>query len=344
MNIIIGANGAGKSNLLSFFKLLNWMTFAPDQLQFYIGKVGGANSLLHDGARTTPQIQALLTFDTEKGKNEYELRLFHAASDTLIFAEERIRFQRNDVLQESQWKSLGSGHRESNLLTAANDGDQTAKVMLNLLRGCVSYQFHNTSDTARMKQRWDVEDSRYLKDDGANLAAFLYRMRSENPKYYERILLTIRQIAPFISDFVLEPSFGTILLQWRERNSDMVFGPHQISDGTLRAILLVALLLQPEMNLPDLIILDEPELGLHPYAIEILAGLLQSVALKTQIIAATQSASLLDYFDAEDILVAERSGRESHFERLSSDKLEDWLDEYTLSELWRKNVIGGGPV
>ena len=343
LTVLIGANGSGKSNLISFFKLLNWMTFAPEQLQFYIGKAGGANALLFDGAATTPQIRARIAIETEAGLNEYQMRLFHAAPDTLIFAEEQFRFSRKDRATPANWISLGSGHRESNLPLKADEGDRTAKTILELLKRCVVYQFHDTSATARVKSRWDINDARYLRDDGANLAPFLYRLRENQNRYYRRIVDVIQQVAPFFLDFVLEPDFGRVYLQWRERNTDLIFGADQASDGTLRMMALVTLLLQPTDNLPNLILLDEPELGLHPYAINLLAGLIESASLHTQIILATQSMTLIDYFEPHDIIVVDRPNRASIYTKLDTTQLEEWLAEYSLAELWEKNVIGGRP-
>ena len=343
MNVLVGANGAGKSNLISFFQLLNWMTPSPGNLQHHIGAMGGANTILHDGAATTPQIQAALTFETEQGTNEYEMRLFHAAQDTLIFAEERYRFSSKQFPTVADWKGLGSGHRESRLPENATMEDKTAKTILWLLKKCVVYQFHNTSDKARIKQRWPKEDNWFLKEDAANLAPFLYRIRESRPRHYLRIVETVRQIAPFFADFELEPEDGTLILRWRERNTDVVFGPHQASDGTLRLFALVSLLLQPEEDLPSVVILDEPELGLHPYAINILAGILKAVSTQVQVILATQSMTLIDYFDPDEIIVVDRPGRESIFRRLDSAHLKDWLEEYSVAELWEKNVIGGRP-
>lgn len=344
LNVLIGANGAGKSNFISFFRMLNWMTFSP-RFQEYIARVGGANALLHDGAEITSQIQASLTIKTLSGTNDYAIRLFHAAPDKLVFAEEKLRFSQG-MVPNPKWTSLGSVHDETNLFSYADAGDttaKTAKTILELLRRCVVYQFHNTSETARIKQRWVVDDNLKLREDGANLASFLYRLRETKPKYYRRIVSNIHQIAPFFVDFELEPYQGSILLQWRERNTDLIFGAHQASDGTLRLMALVTLLLQPQDELPNLIILDEPELGLHPYAISIIAGLIQSVAIHTQVIVATQSTTLVDYFKPEHIIVVDRNNRESSFRRLDLEQLRDWLAEYSLSELWEKNVIGGRP-
>jgi predicted ATPase len=181
--------------------------------------------------------------------------------------------------------------------------------------------------------------------DAGNVAALLLRFREENGgAAYQRIIGTIRLIAPFFDDFVLEPDASNrVILNWREKESDQVFGPHQFSDGTLRAICLATLLLQPEKELPELIVVDEPELGLHPYALNVVADLLSKTALHTQILISTQSSSFLDNFDPEDIIAVNREGKESQFKRLNPTELDAWLDEYSLGEVWEKNIIGGGP-
>lgn len=346
INVLIGPNGAGKSNLVSFFRMLNQMMTPPGNLQLFVAKAGGASTLLHSGPATTLQIEAELTFKAIKGVNEYHFRLFHAAQDTLIFAEEKLRFTPRRVRSEdATWMPLGAGHRESNLIAKASDlkGSKTPRILWSFLHDCVVHQFHNTSETARIRQRWNVSDNRALKEDGANLAPFLLRIREQYPLHYQRITETLRQIAPYFADFVLTPERDTLLLRWRELGSDVVFGPHQASDGTLRGMALFALLMQPKEEMPAVIILDEPELGLHPRAISILAGLLQTASLDSQVIVATQSSVLLDHFEPEQVIVAERDGSESVFRRLDPIKLEAWLEEYTLSDLWDKNVLGGRP-
>jgi predicted ATPase len=229
------------------------------------------------------------------------------------------------------------------LIDEAEGGNATARFIRGCLRRCIVYQFHNTSETARVRLGWSKDDNRYLKEDGANLAAVLLRLRDELAPYYRRIVENIRRLTPQFLDFELEPSNGKVLLQWRERDTDMVFGPHQASDGTLRIMALFTLLLQPPDSLPDVIIMDEPELGLHPYAIRTLAGLVKSVSKQTQVVLATQSANLLNCFDPEDIVVMERPERETTLRRLGEAELAEWLDRYSMAELWEKNVLGGTP-
>jgi predicted ATPase len=345
LNVLIGANGAGKSNLIAFFKMLNEML--GQRLQDYIATAGRAHSLLHYGPKVTPQLEARLEFDVANGLDTYDLRLFYAAGDTLVFAEETLSFKQTSWVGNPKVVSLGAGHQETRIAAEANRGDPTAKVFRHLLNNCRVYHFHDTSATARVRQYGYIADNRPLLPDAGNLAAFLYRLKNQDQSTtYQRIVSTIRMIAPFFHEFALEPASPTtndITLNWREKESDQVFGPHQLSDGTLRAICLVTLLLQPESELPRLIIVDEPELGLHPYALNVVASLFEKASHHSQILVSTQSRSFLDNFDADDVIVLDRDGKESVFKRPDPSSLDSWLDEYSLGEVWEKNVIGGGP-
>jgi len=343
LTILIGPNGAGKSNFTSFFRFLSFVLSPPGTLQEYVGKQGGASALLHDGPDRTRDIEVEVRVSTSAGENDYSFRLAYAAADSLIFTEEKYRFSSARFPTPAQWIILGAGHKEARLIERAEQGEKTAHTIWSLLRKLILHQFHNTSETARIRQKWDVEEGRWLKGDAGNLAPFLLRLRSHHPQYYRRILETVRLILPFFADFELEPEFGSVLLRWRERNSDYVFNASQAADGMLRALALVALLQQPEEDLPNVLVLDEPELGLHPYAIEVIAGLIRAASQHVQIILATQSVSLIDRFTPEDTVVVEREARESRFRRLASAALDEWLQAYTLSELWEKNVIGGRP-
>lgn len=341
LSVLIGPNGAGKSNFISFFRLLSWALVPPGQLQLYVARQGGASALLHQGASTTQEIEALVTLTTDGGDNEYGFRLAHAAGDTLIFEDETFHFRR--VGDRRPPRSLGTGHREPKLIAEASGINKTAAVILGMMRRIVVHQFHNTSPTARIRSKSDVSDNRWLKEDGANLGAVLYRIQQELPDYYRRIVETTRLVLPFFENFELYAEFDSILLRWREVGSDYVFNASQASDGMLRSLALITLLQQPERDLPDVLILDEPELGLHPFAVEVIASLIRRAAKHVQIVVATQSVSLIDRFEPDDIVVANRSGHATSFRRLNSVELAEWLEDYTLSELWEKNVVGGRP-
>ena len=367
LTVLLGPNGAGKSNFISFFRMLSWAMSDPDGLPLFVGRQGGAGKLLHDGSSKTREIEAALKIVAPARENGYTFRLVFAAGDTLIFADERYRFSREGHSTPAPWRETGAGHRAPQILALA-DEDKTAQVLRDILRKIVVYQFHNTASTARIRNKWNMQDNRWLKEDAANLAPVLLRLRENDGKCYRRIVDTIRLILPFFSDFELnpshdlpsrssssersvsffsdfesEPNHDSLLLAWRERGTDEVFDPSQASDGMLRIIALVTLLLLPERDLPDILILDEPELGLHPYAIKIIGGLIRAAATRIQVILATQSPPLVDCFDPEDIVVVEREARGSSFRRLDSAALEAWLNDYSLSDLWEKNVLGGRP-
>lgn len=345
LNVLIGVNGAGKSNLVSFFKLLNEMM--GKRLQQYIATSGRAQSILHFGPKVTPQLEAELQFEVEQGTDTYRMLLSHAASDTLVFSEEQLSSLKAEESEPTRVMQLGTGHQESRLKYAAMHGEPMSEIFYHLLNNCRVFHFHDTSPTARARQYCYIGDNRHLMPDAGNLAAILYELKNHSESAaYRRIVTTIRRIAPYFHDFDLEPSGANdkdIILNWRQNDSDQIFGPHQLSDGTLRAISLVTLLLQPVTQLPAVMIVDEPELGLHPAAKTIIAGLLKKAAHHCQVIVATQSTALLDAFDPEDVVVVERDAKASTFKRLDSLTLREWLEEYTLGELWEKNVLGGGP-
>jgi predicted ATPase len=344
LNVLIGANGSGKSNFLSFFKLLNFeMTGA---LQEFIGRSGGANSLLHFGAKVTPHISAELTMVSDTGENQYRMRLAHASPDTLIFTEEAILYYPDVAIAPPNARFLGAGHRESALLSPALAEERTAKFFKRVLPRFRFYQFHDTSDRSHFRARADLETDRYLYADGGNIAAYLRALREDQAASYQRIVETVRLVFPFFRDFVLEPENGGgyVLLRWKATGAaEYEFGPHQISDGTLRFIALATLLLQPPDRLPSLIIIDEPELGLHPYAIKILTSLLEEVSDQAQVLVATQSVSLIDQVPPEDVIVANLEEGITTLQRLDPEKLSDWLKDYSLSQMWESNLFGGRP-
>jgi len=332
LNILIGANGVGKSNFISFFKFLNRLF--EQQLQLYINQHGRADNFLYFGRKRSDFLSGEITFDNE-WQNKYAFKLIPDQNGNLIFAEE---YAGNKT---SNWLFNQTGTLESQLHTGHG-----AKLVY--LRKYFStfkiFHFHDTSFNSRIKQPSGSTDYAYLQEDGGNLAAYLYRLQEAHPAHFKMIERTVHSIAPFFDRFYLQPdeiNGQQIFLRWLEKGSDQLFTAHNFSDGTLRMICLSTLLLQPEP--PSTIIIDEPELGLHPFAIEKLAAMLQSASQKAQIIISTQSTNLLNHFEAEDVIVVDRQEEQSTFRRLNTEELTDWLDEYSLSDLWDKNVLGGRP-
>lgn len=337
LNVLVGPNGAGKSNFIGFFKLIQQLL--QGNLQLFISKGGGPDSFLYFGRKSTERMSAEVYF----GRNGYKFTLEPTNDNRMMFAREIFWF---DAVSD---RSLGSGHFES-LFEGARGGrgggigiyDYIIPVMENWR----VYHFHDTSDTAFVKQIQSISDYERLRPDARNLAAFLFYLKSHHEDAYEKIVKTIRLVAPFFGDFCLRTNVDNpdrIELEWFERGQDEPFKAHHLSDGTLRFICLATVFLQPSRLQPDTILVDEPELGLHPYAIKILASLIRSASKDKQVILSTQSVTLLNEFDPDDLIVAEREDEATVLKRLDSEQLSEWLKEYTLGELWEKNILGGRP-
>ena len=241
---------------------------------------------------------------------------------------------------------LGSGHYESNLVQAETDDTvPSGRSLQTAMSSWRLYHFHNTSARSRLRQAQALRDNLSLKPDGSNLAPFLRRLQQRHPDHYRRIVEAIRLAAPFFGDFVYREEVGENLeLDWFGKGAaGTVFGPRQLSDGTLRFICLATLLLQPPQLQPGLILIDEPELGLHPFALVLLAELLQYASDARQIIVSTQSADLVNELDPSDVVVADFGEDGSAFRRLDAEPLQEWLEDYALGELWKMNILGGRP-
>ena len=340
LNILLGANGAGKSNFISVFKLLADMY--EQNLQLHVQKNGGADALLHYGRKKTQNMSMEFYFKD----NGYEFSLIPTKDNRLIFEKEELYFTgdwftQNGIRIFPSSEIIGSGHSEAIL---KNSDHKYAQYIKPAIKSWRVYHFHDTSDTALVKQIHSATDNLRLKTDAANLAAFLLRLKQKFPKNYEQIVKTIQLVAPFFADFVHRADEQAIQLEWLEAgNLDTPFKAHVLSDGTLRFICLATLLLQPFQLMNDTILIDEPELGLHPYALAVLADLIKRAAEQKQVIISTQSVELINHFSANDIIVVDRVNDASTFKRLDEELLKDWLDDYTLGDLWKQNIIGGRP-
>ncbi|MBB4920778.1 AAA family ATPase [Streptosporangium saharense] len=329
ITLLVGANGAGKSNFIAAMELLG--RIVDGELGLEVGLRGGAQALLHAGAKGGGAIVLRIEAGDGKVTNGYEAVLVPAANDTLIFKQERVD-------RRGFTKQWGGGHRETLLHTAPEDTED----VVDILRGCRVFHFQDTSRNAPVKQLGYVDGQDFLRPDAGNLAAFLLYLRVEYPESYERIRSTVQVMAPFFRDFVLaEDAKGRTSLRWSQQGVDAVFPAEALSDGTLRYICLTTLLLQPRP--PALLALDEPELGLHPFAIVQLADMLRSAATHSQIVIATQSVTLLNQFSLDDLVVVERDEGGTVLRRPDAEALQEWLDDYSLGELWEKNVLGGRP-
>ncbi|MXW62760.1 MAG: AAA family ATPase [Acidimicrobiaceae bacterium] len=348
VTVLIGANGSGKSNVIRFFEMLSWMVRSR-KLEEFVARHGGADDQLFMGNKVTPRMEADISLRSQSGVNEYSFALSHGSPDRFVFTEEQLRFSRNDWEGEAEPRSLGSGHTESRIHSAAQ-GDfseinkTTARVIRHLLQDCGTFQFHDTSASAKMKQNWEVSENRSLRSDGGNLGPVLMRLEVDYPDRLDWIQENIRRVLPSFDSFVLEDRHGRVLLRWRGTVSDKTFGAHLTSDGSLRFFALVTLLNLPPEMLPSVALIDEPELGLHPSAVTLVGSMIDSLASQCQVIVATQSPQLVNCFGLDDIAVMELENSRTVVHRKSQDEYEQWLDEdYTTGDLWQMNLLGGRP-
>ncbi len=344
INVLIGANGSGKSNFIEVLSFLQ--EIRQGNLDRYIARTGGAEKLLHFGSRVTEEIEIRLRF--QRVGNEYEITLASTDSDTLyVYLEaehpgDDLKYPEASNRRQALWR-YGD---ETGIIDPSGRGN-VGRRMRRQFRFWRIYHFHDTSPSAPLKKTAKLNDNRYLRPDGSNLAAFLYLLHERYTDSYRFMRNTVRLVAPFFDDFVLEPmalNEDTIRLEWKHVGTDAYFDVSSLSDGTLRFIALATLLQQPKELRPSVILLDEPELGMHPYAITILASMVKSASVDTQVILATQSPILLDYFEPEDVLVADRVDGATEFTRLDSSKLAIWLEDYSIGELWEKNYLEGNPM
>ncbi|MEO5346216.1 MAG: AAA family ATPase [Magnetococcus sp. YQC-9] len=348
LNVLIGPNGAGKSNFISFFRMLSELI--EGRLQFWVHKQGGADRIVWFGVKQSPQLSFKICF----GLNDYQVKLESTVEGEFVF---NFEIFTHSSTFEKALSHQNSGHKESTTigyllsLKSKNTTSNKNKIIdtcCNTLTGWKTFHFHDTGETAGMRRFGSLHDQTSLRPDGSNLAAYLWQLREFHPDVYTMIRKTVTLATPFFDDFVLNPrqlptGEEQIQLLWRQKGSDYPFWPSQLSDGTLRFICLVTALSQPNLTPSTTILIDEPELGLHPYAITLLGALLRKASKRMQVIVATQSVHLIDEFSIDDLLIVEREEGNTEFRRHTAESFATWLESYTVGDLWMKNLLGGRP-
>ncbi len=344
INVVIGPNGSGKSNFLGAFTFLH--AILEGRLRDYVTAAGGAERVLHFSSKTTKEVRLHLSFSSEV--NQYELRLSPTSDDGLFPSTEIVYYwDKKHHPKKLYDESLGPRQNGREAGISDPGSKRIARHVRSHLGRWRLYHVHDTSSSSPMRKTAKVDDNEFLRPDGSNLAAFLYFLREKHQSSYRLIQRTVQRVAPFFDDFRLRPlrlKPDDIKLEWRHKKSVQYFDASSLSDGTLRFMALATLFLQPKKYRPSVILVDEPELGLHPYATEMLASLIRQASKNTQVIVSTQSSLLLDHFDPEDVLVAERVDGGTQIKRLDAARLRKWLKDYSLGQLWEKNEFGGRPV
>lgn len=340
VNVVIGANGSGKSNFIGVFSFLH--AVKEGHLEEYVLRAGGANRVLHFGAKVTKALSIHVSFEDER--NQYQITLAPTNSDELVPLSETVYFWDKTSFPRPFSEGIARAGREAGI--GSERKSKIGRYVRDHFDRWRLYHFHDTSGSSPLKQTANVNDNAFLRPDGSNLSAFLFFLREKHASSYELIRKSVRRVAPFFDDFNLGPQRlnpETIRLEWRHVGSEDYFDASALSDGTLRFIALATLFLQPIALRPSVILVDEPELGLHPYAITMLASLVRQASVSTQVILSTQSPLLLDHFDPHEVLVADRVDGGTSLHRLEAERLQSWLEDYSLGQLWEKNELGGRP-
>lgn len=344
LSVLIGGNGVGKSTVIRFVDFLKQIQ--QGRLQRYVMENGGGDDQLFMGSNHTSSITAQLKFELGSGGfAEYAFELgYRSIGDGLYIEREGWRRVGQIDKNAGLWSFVSDGDRGTGKESAlAIQADETARSIHRFLADMAVYQFHNTSVNAAINKYWDVTDCYRLRSDGGNLAAVLLDLKKNDPRRYSIIVRQIQRFVPTLEDFELNPveASGKVMLKWRSRFSDKTFGAHLTSDGSLRLFCLVTLLSLPEERLPSVICIDEPELGLHPYAVELVAEMVKIVARKRQVILATQSPYLVDCFELENVIIAESRGGETSLKTLPRQEYQRWLDaDFQLSDIWLSRSVG----
>ena len=350
--VMIGPNGSGKSNLFHFFELIKSMVVHRD-LEEFVQRHGGANDQLFGGSKNSPKIEARIVLRHGDLRSECRFVLEFAHKDRLKINEKRYRTMVATSKSSTSPSDSGgetvepSRNSYSGIANTGSDCQDCPIDFKGFFKNCAVHQFHDTSYHSSLKKPWDIEDNFYLMPEGGNLAPVLVRVERDEPERFFSIRECIRGVLPNFDRFQIEERNGNASLRWRSKGTDKTIGAHLTSDGTLRFFALATLLNLPPSMLPDTLLLDEPELGLHPAAISVIGELIRSAALDRQVIVATQSPLLVDEFDLSETFVLELRSGQTQVRRFdgadAQNRYKSWLDRYSLGQLWQKNVLGGHP-
>jgi len=344
INVLIGANGSGKSNFVSIFRLLE--NIYNQRLQAYIRQNGNAERFLYFGSGKTSQIKIDLIF-SNKGNvvNGYRAHLMKGYENDSLYIEDWASIH-NKANYENPYYEPITLNGESLI---GCDISGVADYSKQYLKQCKLYHFHDTSSTAKFKSHQNIGENKFLDSFASNLAPFLYKLKKDFNDDYQNIVQTIQTVAPYFQDFDFNIEGESIILRWQHKDdlSNLGFSAQTLSDGTARFICMATLFLQPEDIRPKTIVLDEPEIGLHPDALTVLSEIIKAVANEgSQVIISTQSVTLANCFEPDDFIVVDYENGESKFERFGKDKqeeLKEWLENYQMGTTWEENLLGGMP-
>ena len=335
LNILIGANGSGKGNLIAAIQMLKAQ--AAGTLESYIASNGGVSALLHNGSKPANKIE----LEASISSNSYKLSITPKPDGSYELAESASPHIASKTEPEDAEDDRLLAVQQDVAAYPSEGAKESVHQSINSWR---MYHFHDTGPTAAMRRPGLIQDNEHLRPDASNIAPYLLRLRDEHPSTYKRVLYGWHHIAPFLDDPILEThKVGRetkVSLAWKAKGSSCTMQARHLSGGVMRFLCLAAALWHK--NYPPMIVVDEPELGLHPDPVDLAYELIECAARHTQVITATQSTLLLRECAIEDVVVVRRKDDQSTFEKLKHDDFKAWLEDYSVSGLWLMNVIPVG--
>ena len=328
INILIGANGSGKSNFLSFFEFVKKEN---DYKSYFDFDNDRADDILFLGRRNSEFLSGAVALSDQSftGKGG---KKFIAEDNRSLTCDAYVNM---DLVSNFENEENYFEYAEGIDLAWEQVSDNTTQ-----------YHFHDTSKWSPILVDCMLNNNDMLLPNGKNIMPFVYRIYRENKQSYSMIVNAIRSCVDDFHDFYIRKNINSddmVRLEWQHKR-DLGEPKHGklLSDGSLRIICLIVLLLQPIEWVPKLVIIDEPELGMNPKALSLIAELIKQISPQKQFIIATQSPELINLFNHEDIIVCDKNeDSSSSFTRLDAEKLQSWLDDYTVADLWQMNIIGG---
>lgn len=331
LNVLIGTNGSGKSNLIEAFRLLKAI---PTDLMLPIRQGGGVNEFLWKGKNSVVPTATLgVVLNNTEQDFYYELN-FSSANQKLEILKEVIG---NTEVNKEERLSLEQSVVAKGLLNS-NLINQELFYLKNQFSDIGFYRdWHlGQGSTLRKPQHTDLPEHP-LEEDGSNLGVVLnnlqYQLHSQN------ILQQFKKFYPTAQELSIKIYGGTVQIFIRENDFSQPIPAPRLSDGTLHYLFLMALLLDP--NPAPLLCIEEPELGLHPDVLPTIAEILIEASQRTQLIVTTHSDILISALPPESVLVCERDNNGSNLSRLNPEQLKEWLENYTIGDLWLMGEIGG---
>ncbi len=339
LNVLIGPNAGGKTNFLDFFRFLR--EAFTDKLSEAVARRGGIRNLLYGEDKENLKFHITCHISDLTVCLQAEIAGPLTVEPRVIQEKIYIPEHPPKVLLE---KKEGKSPRFS--LFQFPPPDNRSVAIYRLIGETTHYAQFNTEPISAIRSPQTARGRTALAENGSNLTSVLQYLA--NKLEYRPTWVRIKEILsiayPNFEDiyFPAEGGDGNLVLRWKERTFEKRdFSANFLSDGTLHFLCLLAILLNPAP--PPLICIDEPELGLHPALIRIIAELLKDAATRTQLVVATHSPELVSHLEPEDILIVENIKGATEMRRLSSDELKTWLKEYTLAELWLARDLGGNP-